>query len=279
MPRLSRLAPIQPALAHLSGGRYVERVTDPTPATDEQFRAAINAGVELFKRATDATGVGPSNSQEFLALHGLTAVVIEQVEASLLLIDSRRYAAALSNVRSAFEYALTMQLLHQIPSQLEHFVNKAAKQNKAVLTGGQQLGWDIPDALRDILDADIPKIDPAIKVFEQLCYQFADGKALYVHYRGLCAIVHPSLDAVARYAYVGPGGGFVVVTEGRDMDVYAMLWACAQSVVLALACREDLRDGKPNEQAVQEIAASIGMPSMLPLNAIKHPQPHRVESG
>jgi hypothetical protein len=63
------------------------------------------------------------------------------------------------------------------------------------------------------------------------------------------------------------------------MDVYAMLWACAQSVVLALACREDLRDGKPNGQVVKEIAASIGMPSMLPLNATKHPQPHGVEAG
>ena len=249
----------------------VTDMSDPRH-TSAQFRAAAEAAVELFKSANPAA-IDAANAQEFLALHGLTAVIAEQVEAVLLLIDAGKLTAAVSNVRSAFEYAITIQWLHQMPDQLEHFVNNSTRANKLVLTTGEQLGWDIPDQMLDILTEEIPDIDARIRHFEQLCHQFAEGKALYVHYRGLCSIVHPTLDAVARYATQTLDGSIALLNEPQGLEPDELLWACAQSMILALACREDLVHGKPNEQAVKDIAASIGMPSMLLLNPRKHSCP------
>ncbi len=232
---------------------------DPQTVTEDQHRQAIAQCVEVLRSSSEFT-VGASKQQRFLVIHSLVATTFAMVEASLLLIDSDMVAAAVPNVRSAFEHAITIQWLHRQPGAVEDFVNESQRHTNAVLrTGVGNLGWDVPQELLDRMHEKLPKIDGRIGKFEQMCREFDPTDGLDVYYRGLSSQTHPTMEAAAHYVFQKSDGEIGLLTRSKMDDTAHLIWACALSSVLALACREDLVRTKPNKSRVVKIAASVGM--------------------
>lgn len=251
---------------------------DSGEPTEAEYRQAAEACIELFESGTTHT-VAVAKRQRFLAIHGLVAVTFQQTKAALLLIDNGLAAASAPNVRSAFEHAIIIQWLHNNrEAAIEDFINKTLGKTKVVVEKGQKLGWEIPQDVYDELTRDAPPVNDArIGHFDQICREFDPTERLYLYYRGLSSQTHPTLENAAQYMTGTPEQPELLV-RSRMQNSYHLIWGCAFSSILALACREDLVRTKPNKAKVNRIAEAVGI---VPLPTLRQAtrQPRQRKRG
>ncbi len=210
-------------------------------------------------------GIAPAS---LLAVWGLTCHVHEQARLIRPLLDPGGIVLT-PLVRSMFENALTAQWLvvrgpKALPGWLRAGAQKKVTMGKSMLTAG----WTgMTPRLVDELQSRVPEpeeLAAQARSFEQVLNDFQAGPMLYVVYRHLSGLSHPSLDLVDSYSHVDPENREKVslrrTASAEGLGNYA--WTVVWALVWSRAALDSVTHRGPARQFLDAVAREVGMPSV-----------------
>lgn len=236
------------------------------------FRLAIEELLKLFWDS-DQTTFNGANQGKLVAVHGLIAHSLNMAEAGLLLMDQDRGDAAKPLARVALEHAVTAQWVHLQERGVEGLAAKVVNTFRKIYSGKPQ-SYEFPSEV-DELYAELQKPEnypKEIDIFEQMCNDFNEGQPIYPLYRILSGSVHPGNFTLTEYIVADSENGSIeLLQRSKKSDPTVALHTLTIAVVLAMGVYEDIRQGKPNEAFVREIANKVGLSPLLTLQVKGNP--------
>jgi hypothetical protein len=127
----------------------------------------------------------------FQPIFPLAAHAMEQVKAALILIDAGLPYPAEVNARSAFQHAVTAQLV-LLTAGGKHAALDEMDRTHSATVRDVAAAVELPPELLEELDHGPTSSGPA-RLFWQMCDRFSGDKGLYVLFRRMSDSVHPSL--------------------------------------------------------------------------------------
>jgi len=232
------------------------------------FRLASEELLKLFWDSGQTT-VDGANQRKLIAVHGLIAHSLNMAEAGLLLIEQNRGDSAKPLARVALEHAVTAQWVHLQERGIEGLTARVISSFRKIYTR-KPPGFQFPTEV-DELYAELQKPENyprEVDVFEQMCNAFNEGRPLYSLYRVLSGSVHPGDFTVTEYIIADSESRTIeLLQRSKKSGPTVALHALTLAVVLAMGVYEDIREGKPNEALVREIANKVGLPPLLTLRS------------
>lgn len=222
---------------------------------DELSSRAIGAAREALEcfRNGPAYEVLDADRDKFQVVYPLSAHVMEQVSAALILIDAELCYPAESNARSAFQHAVTAQWV-VLTEGGEDQVLAEMKRTHSTTVEDFSLSVDLPDELLSVI-GDRPKSQGPARDFWWMCSRFSNDKALYVMFRRLSDSVHPSLRTFNEHLQADDARGvFALSARSSPEPEPDLLISLTIAAMLALSAVEGLRRGQTRMPAIRGIA-------------------------
>jgi len=177
--------------------------------------------------------------------------------------------AAVPLVRKAFEFAITAQWMHHVPNAVDAFLAKSAGSAKKLFEETKTAQIILPDDLITEYEKPAETAPDEVKVlraFERVCNGFAPGKGngLYLMYRSLSGICHPSVSAVSRHYELESkaDAGVVLTLNGGEEETHILNTLAASLVWAGRAIDQNVKD-RPRQAALKQAAREMGVPSIL----------------
>ncbi len=108
------------------------------------------------------------------------------------------------------EYTITLHWLIEVGDDAVDALMSEHQRALKVASEKADLGLELPeDAIREILDVDVPKVaeQDTLRRFERVCEELGVAHNLYIVYRVECAAAHPTLAAASVYLVERPDKG------------------------------------------------------------------------
>jgi hypothetical protein len=237
------------------------------PATD--YRDAIRRLIALWDADVDLQSIerDPEIPAEVLVIvRGLVAHAMDCARGVLTLYQASQPVAAAPIIRSIMEDAITAGWVLVIPGGWKQFISNGSRSRALVLA--EALLQD-PDDERT--EARLQEYENHVKEFGKATREFTSFKRrldaiegtdnMYSVYRYLSALTHASAETANLYTAPNPDSPFQ--TSYRTYAAHPMaallLLSAATSLVNALTAWDDTRGGHPNREALNAIAAELGV--------------------
>lgn len=229
--------------------------------TDDEYRACADAVLRMYATISGQFAVKAEDQVKFQACFPIAMYALNQVNAALSLADRLPPYVAVSNVRVAFEHAVTSQWVLFTEGAEERLVGTLNRANRLVIADLSKHA-EVPELLQTGYGRDG---EPSMPSFEARCATFEQGsKTLYTIYRTLSGAVHPSIATLLQHLRLGDDGNIAGIDMAAAKEPPPDLWlACALSAVAAAFTIEALRDDRPRLPEVIRLSEEALLPCNL----------------
>lgn len=240
--------------------------------TDGDFRTAIEELISLYE-TLPATEVDVENARLMQVAHGWTAQIFRFAKSILVLADSGFGHEADVIARSMLEYTV---ILHWVLEVGDDAVDALMSEHQRSLKAASKkadpdLGLPM-EAIQEILSVEVREVDEqdTLRWFEGVCRELGVESNLYVVYRVMCAVAHPTISAAAAYL-VDLGDSVPSGFKPEPSGGLEAVPLAASLLVWAASSLDSLLEGRPMEESIEGIAARIETVPHLPPRQRRHP--------
>jgi hypothetical protein len=237
--------------------------------TLKQYRKAVDDMLKQFEALPSVRG--KARDQEIIEIaYAWAAQVYRFARAILVLADAGFEHEAQVLARSMLEYTITLHWLVEVRDRgvkaVMRLHQRALRNIQETASKGE--GMLLPaDAIDSVLSVDVPQVDEedTLRRFEEICAEHGIVHNLYLAYRVMSAVAHPSYSAVAEYVEVDEETGEVTMlrADPPPRAGSAVSWA-AHCLVWTGRALDKLLSDRPLRKELQRIARQIETVRVLP---------------
>ena len=235
--------------------------------TDGDFREAVNQLLDL-SNTLGTVEFSEEDGRLIQLAHGWTAQVFRFARSILVLVDSGFAHEATVMARSMLEYTVMLHWVLEVGDEAVDAIMKEHQRSLRATSDKADPGLELPmEAIQEILDTEIPEVDEqdTVRWFEGVCRELGVAHNLYIVYRTMSAIAHPTFAAAAAYL-VDLGEDMLpgFKTEPSNGAGTGDIPLAATCLVWAASSLDSLLDGRPMQEPIERIANRIGTVPSLP---------------
>jgi hypothetical protein len=217
------------------------------------------------------SGRGPAHGA---SLWGLSAHVYAQAARIRPLIEEGEGIELTPVVRAMLECSLRAQWLAQRgPKALPGFLREGARHRLNLGTSMLDAAWvGMSAEIIERLKEDVPtrgELDDQARRFEQMLHDFEAGKVLYVLFRRLSGLSHPSTTLIDAYTDSDERTGAVSLRHRAAVGdaESTWTWLIVLALVWAWAALDSISADSPDRHFLRSVARETGTAAMLELSA------------
>jgi hypothetical protein len=237
------------------------------PATD--YRAVIRQLIALWDANVDLQSIerDPEVPAEVLVIvRGIVAHAVDCARGVLTLYQASQPVAAAPLIRTVMEDAITAGWVLVIPEGWKQLVSNGSRTRALVLAEAllQDPDDERTEARRQEYEEQVKQLGKptrAFTSFEQRLNAIEGTGSMYSVYRYLSALTHAGAETANLYTVPNPDSPYQ--TSYRTYAAHPMagllLLSAASSLLHALTAWDDARKGHPNRDALNAIAAELGI--------------------